>query len=72
VRYSDGEIANRDGWDFGWEMSSRRRFPRHDNTPYSMYTSAAKVWDFVQGPFSVAPRQPLALRFVTFASLYAQ
>jgi hypothetical protein len=31
------------------------------------------VWDLslVQGPFSVAPCQTLALRFATFASLYA-
>jgi hypothetical protein len=36
------------------------------------YTYAASVWDLsiVQGPFSVAPRQTLALRFAAFASLY--
>jgi hypothetical protein len=38
-----------------------------------VYTYAAKVWDLsiVQGPFSVAPCETLALRFATFASLYA-
>ena len=37
-----------------------------------MYTYAAKVWELslVQGPFSVAPCQTLALRFATVASLY--
>jgi hypothetical protein len=39
-----------------------------------MYTYDAKVWDFpiVQGSFSVSPCQTLALRFATFASLYAR
>jgi hypothetical protein len=38
------------------------------------YTYAANVWDLsiVQGPFSVAPCQTLALRFAIFASLWAE
>jgi hypothetical protein len=34
------------------------------------YTHAAEVWDvsIIQGTFSVAPCQPLTLRFATFAS----
>jgi hypothetical protein len=36
------------------------------------YTRGANVWDLfiVQGPFSIAPCQTLAVRFATFASLY--
>jgi hypothetical protein len=65
------KVANRNVWDFGWEIAhgafrDARRFPSTRWYPCSGgYTYAAKVWDLsiIQGPFSVAPCQPLALRF---------
>jgi hypothetical protein len=50
------------------------RFPLYTIVARShVYTHAAKFWDLciVQGPFSTAPCQTLALRFATVASLYA-
>jgi hypothetical protein len=71
-------VANRDGRVSG----GRSRGPFHDAPPSSIatvvprtegYTYDARVWDLsiVQGPFSIAPWQTFALRFATFASLYA-
>jgi hypothetical protein len=48
-----------------------RRFPSYTRVARThMYTYAAQVWDWslVQGPFSVAPCQTLALRFATCSS----
>ena len=56
---------------------SRGRFatpadlPRHVVARTGGYMADARVWDLsiIQGPFPVAPRRTLTLRFATFASL---
>jgi hypothetical protein len=69
------KVANRDVRDFrvGDELTRAvsRRPPISLDTVVARtegYTYAAKIWDFsiVQGPFSVAPCQTVALRFATF------
>jgi hypothetical protein len=64
--YSGGKVANRNVWEIAltWPISLYTTVARTH-----MNTYAAKVWDLsiVQGPFSVAPCQALALRFATFA-----
>jgi hypothetical protein len=75
--YSDEKVASRNVRDFGWGIARAavsRRPPESLDTIVArthMYTYDAKVWDLsiVQGPFSVAPCQTVALRFATFASL---
>jgi hypothetical protein len=65
-----GEFANRDGRGFGWEVAYAAVSRRPPIPVYTivarthMNTYAAEVWDssIVQGPFSVAPRQTLALQ----------
>jgi hypothetical protein len=74
---SDAKVANRNVWDFGWEIAHEavsRRPPISLDTIVArthMYTYAAKVWDVslerVQGPFSVAS---VPNRFATLSSLY--
>jgi hypothetical protein len=65
--------ANRNGRGFGWDIA-HAAVSRRTSISFSRivartdgYTYAAKVWDssIVQGPFSVAPRQTLPLRFAT-------
>jgi hypothetical protein len=73
VGFSDEKVANRDGRDFGWEVAHgavTRRPPISLDTMVARtggYTRDVGVWDFsiVQGPFSVAPCQTLAVRFAT-------
>jgi hypothetical protein len=73
------KVANRNVWDFGWEMAHKavsRRPPTSLSTIVArthMYAYDADVWDLsiVQGPFSVAPCQTLIVRFATVPSLYA-
>jgi hypothetical protein len=63
---------------FFWEIAHEAVTRRPPISLYTMvprtggYTYAAKVWDssIVQGSFSVAPCQTLALRFAAFSSLY--
>ena len=77
--HNDATVANRDGRDFGsgiahTAVSRRPPIPLYTMVPRThMYTHDANVWDLsiVQGPFYVALCQTLALRFATFASLYA-
>jgi hypothetical protein len=76
-----GKGANRDRRGFGGRRVTRP-FRDAQLAPLDvivvarthMYTYATYVWDLclVQGPFSVAPNQPLALRFATVSSPYAQ
>ena len=76
--YSDEKVANRNSWDFGWEIAHAAVTRRPPVSLYAMvprtggYAYDVGVWDLsiVQGPFSVAPCQTLALRLATFASLY--
>ena len=54
------------GWDFRWGMSSRPPIPLYRTVAHTQgYMYDAKVWDssIVQGQFSVAPCQPLSVRF---------
>jgi hypothetical protein len=70
------KVANRDVRDFRRKIAHAAVTRR---PPISLYTTPRTggyaydvgVWDLsiIQGPFSVAPRQTLALRFATFASL---
>jgi hypothetical protein len=77
AQHSDEKVANRDVRDFGWAIAHAAVSPRPPNPSYTIvtrtegYTCDAKVWDLsiVQGPFSVAPCQTVALRFATFSSL---
>jgi hypothetical protein len=65
--------------DFGWEIAHAAVSRRPPISLYTIvartegYTCTAEVWDLsiVQGAFSVAPCQTLALRIATFASLHA-
>jgi hypothetical protein len=69
---SDGEVANRNGRDFGWEMSSRGRFatpadfPRRDCSPYSHVHVRRESLGFVHRPRAIFCRPvPNPLRFAT-------
>jgi hypothetical protein len=72
LAYSDAKVANQDG--FRWEIAHGAVTRR---PPIPLYTMVARtggyaydvgVWglSIVQGPFSVAPCQPLKARFATF------
>ena len=75
---SDAKVANRNVWDFGWELaheavSRRPPIPLYTSVARThMYTYPAKVWDLpiVQGPFSVAACPNPKRTFATFASLH--
>jgi hypothetical protein len=62
--YSDSKVANRNGRVFG--------FPSTRWNTVLRATRTTSVWDLsiVEGAFSVAPCQTLALRFAFFPSLY--
>jgi hypothetical protein len=75
VRPSDAKVANRDGRDCGWEIATRplrdaRRFPSTRWFPVPGATRTTLGFgigpSIIQGPFSVAPCQTLALRFAAF------
>jgi hypothetical protein len=78
VAYSDAKVANRNGRVFGWEIAhaavSRRPPISLDKIEARTegYTyGAKKVWDLSRRSRTpVAPRQPLTLRFATFASVW--
>jgi hypothetical protein len=59
-------VANRNGRDFGWEMSSRGRFatpddfPRHECSPFS-HVHVRRERLVVNGPFFVAPEVRFAM-----------
>jgi hypothetical protein len=65
------KVANRDFWDFGWRcahgaVTRRPPVPLDTMIPHNEgYACDVGVWglSIVQGPFSVAPCQTLALRF---------
>jgi hypothetical protein len=66
--YSDEKVANRSLLWVGDELATPADFPQHDCSP-STYDAKVRGLSIVQGPFSVAPCQTLALRFATFSSL---
>ena len=70
----DAKVANRDLRGFGWEMAHEAVTRRQPNSLYTIvprtvsYAYDVGVWDFpiIQGLYSVAPCQTLALRCATF------
>jgi hypothetical protein len=72
--YSDEKSCESKRWGFrvGDRSHAAHPIPLHPIVARThMYTHAAKVWDLsnVQGLFSVALCQTLALRFAAFSSL---